>query len=80
MVSAILYHAPYSSMALYHVLSSLVDMGVVIVATDPFVTFTLARSSVPFVSSRGTSHGSILSQIALSFGCAASNCSTVAAG
>ena len=80
MVSATSCHESYSPLALYHILSSSVDMGVVVVATNSFVTSTLTRSSVPLVLSRDILHGSVLSQTASSFGCAASSCSTIVAG
>ena len=71
MDSATSYHEIYSSMALYHISSSLIDMGVSVVATDSSITSTLVRFSVPLVLPRNTSHGSVLSQIASLFGCAA---------
>ena len=78
MVSTTLCHESYSSCALHHILSSLVDMGVVVVVT--FVASTLARSSVLLVLSRDISHVSMLSQIASLFKCTISNCSTIFAG
>ena len=64
----------------YTMSSSLVDMDVVVVIIDSFVTSTLARDSVPFVLSRDMSHGFVLSQIASSFEYADNSCLTYIVG
>ena len=61
-------------------LSISIDISVYVALTGSFVTSMLTGPSVSLVLSRDTSHGSVLFQILLSSGCAASNSLTLVNG
>ena len=77
MVSGTLYHESDYSFASNHNFLSSVDMDVVVVTINSFVTSILAVVSVPSMSSKDTSHGLVLSQIASSVRCALNSSLTI---